>query len=53
MRSEKEIEDMLNEGMPDGIPHPSKWPAMSYEEGVDITVRWVLGWTGESPMQED
>lgn len=52
MRSEKEIEDMLNNGMPDGVPGTSKFPGLNYEEGVDATVRWVLSWTDESPMED-
>ena len=51
-RTEREIEDMLNNGLPDGAEGRSKWPGMTYEQGVDAAVRWVLGWTDENPLSE-
>jgi hypothetical protein len=52
-RTEKEVEDMLNDGMPDGAEGESRWPGMTYEQGVDATARWVLGWTDDNPMTDD
>ena len=51
MRSEQEIENMLNSGLPDGV-QGTKVPGMSYEEGVDATVRWVLKWTDDNPLDD-
>lgn len=52
MRTAKEIEDCLNDGLPEGAEGPTRWPGMSYEQGVDATLRWALGWTDEDPMAE-
>jgi hypothetical protein len=53
LRTAKEVEDMLNDALPEGAEGPSKWLGMTYEQGVDATVRWVLGWTDEKPMEDD
>lgn len=34
---------------PDG---PSRWPSMTYEQGVDAALRWVLGHIDERPMED-
>lgn len=52
MRSDEEAEAMLNDGLPDGAENPSKWPGMTYEQGVDAAARWLLGWTDENPLAE-
>lgn len=30
----------------------SRWPAMTYEQGVDVALRWALGETDEDPMDD-
>lgn len=50
MKIAQEIEEMLNNGLPDGAEGPTKWPAMTYEQGVDAAVRWVLEWTADNPL---
>jgi hypothetical protein len=30
----------------------TRWPAMSYEEGVAATLQWLLGVTDEVPIEE-
>jgi hypothetical protein len=52
MKTEQEIEQYLNESLPEGAGGPSKWPGMSYEQGVDAALRWVLGYTDEKPMED-
>lgn len=52
MRSEGEIEEELNGIDPDAAAGgPSKYPGMSYEQGIDIALRWVLGWSEEAPNE--
>lgn len=31
----------------------SRWPGMSYEQGVDAAIRWMMGESDEAPMEED
>ena len=31
----------------------SKWPSMTYEEGVVAALEWVLGESTQSPMEEE
>jgi len=31
----------------------SRWPALSYEEGVQAALAWVLGDTDELPIEVD
>lgn len=32
--------------------HATKWPAMSYEQGVETALDWVLGNGDEPPMAD-
>jgi len=50
-RTDDELEAELNDGLPNGV-EATRWPAMTYEEGVDATLRWALGWTDEKPITD-
>jgi len=50
-RSQEEIDDVLNKAA-DGMDMGSKWPGMSYEEGVHNAINWLLGYHDENPMEE-
>lgn len=52
MRTRQEIDDQLNKAA-DGMDKGSKWPGMSYEQGVDHALRWVTGDEEIGPMDED
>ena len=30
----------------------SRWPGMSYEEGVSAALRWAIGETADRPMED-
>lgn len=50
--TDKELRDQLDkteEAVGSGI---SVLPAMSYEEGVNNALRWVLGETNDEPMED-
>ena len=49
-RNENEILDQLNLAAESEIEGRSKWPAMTYEEGVSAALRWVIGETDDRPM---
>lgn len=46
--AERLLNDVLNGGGEDG---PTRWPGMTYEQGVTATLRWLLDGL-ESPMEE-
>lgn len=50
-RSESEIDDAVNQAQ-EGVDQGTKWPGMSYEEGVVAALMWVAGHTDEHPMAE-
>ena len=53
MEPEKsEVEDQIDKA--EKTAHTrSRWPGMSYEQGVSQALRWVLGETDEPPMDGD
>lgn len=51
-RSDDEINDQLNLAA-EGLDSGSRWPGMSYEQGVDSALHWVLGHTDDAPMAEN
>lgn len=36
----------------DAMENGSKFPGMSYEEGVSATIRWIQGDSDDKPMEE-
>jgi hypothetical protein len=43
---------MLADALPEGADGPSRWPGMTYEQGVEATVLWVTGDSDENPMAD-
>ncbi len=50
-RSGKEIEDVLDAAA-EGEESGTKWPGMSYEQGVLAALRWVFGESDDNPMAD-
>lgn len=50
-RSEEEINDQLCAAV-EAMDQGSKYPGMSYEEGVKYALEWVLGYSDEKPMED-
>lgn len=50
-RSEQEIVDVMNKAA-DGFDNGTKWPGMSYEEGVLQALQWLFGETNDNPMED-
>ncbi len=46
----KEIDDVLNQAV-EAMDAGTKWPGMSYEDGVEAAIRWMLG-DGPNPMED-
>jgi hypothetical protein len=52
MRDRKEIEEQIGKTIPSIEKGGSDVPGMTYEEGVDNALRWVLGDSDDEPMEE-
>lgn len=52
MRTEDEINALLDDNLPDGSEGESNWPGMTYEQGVEATAHWVLGHNNDNPLQD-
>lgn len=50
MRPQVEIDAQLNKAA-EGIDQGSRWPGMSFEQGVEMALRWVTGETDEAPLE--
>lgn len=51
-RTQQEIDDVMrktDEQMVGG----SKWPGMSFEEGVRAAIEWITGQTDDNPMEDE
>jgi len=53
MRTKQEIEDEVDRAYDMISDGGSKWPGMSYEDGVIAALLWVLETNGDRPMDED
>lgn len=52
MRSQSEIDDVLNEVEEAVDTGEHRFPGMCYEEGVAAALRWVMGASEEHPYPE-
>lgn len=54
MRSKEEIEDQVAASVDskDENGAAGKWPGMSYEDGVEAALMWVLEERDEAPMED-
>lgn len=52
MRTEQEINELLDNRLPEGAEGPSKWPGMTYEQGVEAMAHWVTGRNDNDPLED-
>jgi len=50
-RTDDEINDVLNKTF-EGIDQGTKWPGMSYEQGVQAALDWLFGSIDDNPMDD-
>lgn len=50
--TKEEVEKVLSEAEEAVMIGQSNWPGMMYEEGVADTIRWLLGDTNNTPMED-
>lgn len=48
---EQAINDVLNACMEQADEGGSQWPGMTYEQGVEAGIKWVIGDTTANPME--
>jgi hypothetical protein len=51
-RTDEQVNEVLNEANEAEDNGTSRWPGMTYEQGVAAGISWVLGQTDEHPMAE-
>jgi len=51
-RTDQEIDEVLNDCLEQEIKGHSRWPAMTYEQGVAEALRWVMGESEDHPTRE-
>ncbi len=51
-RTDGEINDVLDACVDQEIKGVSKWPGMTYEDGVSEAIHWIIGQTEDDPMQD-
>ncbi len=49
----EEIDKQLNKAYDQVDRGGSKWPGMSYEQGVIAAIDWVRGYSSDLPMEDD
>ena len=52
-RMQKDIDAQLNKTVEAVDTGETKWPGMSYEQGVENALRWVTGESDDPPMEDD
>lgn len=52
-RTSSEIEDVIATAYEIKDDIGSKWPGMSYEDGVTATLEWIKGDRDENPFEEN
>ena len=51
-RSQEEVDEQVNLAAV-GMDSGSRWPGMSYEQGVHAALSWIMGWSEDKPMEDD
>lgn len=50
VRTDKEIDEVLNKAS-ESMEHGSKYPGMSYEDGIKNMYEWLCGLIDDDPME--
>jgi len=50
--SKAEIDEVLNQVTDAEDEGSSKWPGMTYEQGVKAAIEWLIGQTDVAPMDD-
>jgi hypothetical protein len=50
--TEEEIDEALNKASESEEGGESRWPGMTYEQGVHAAIMWMLGHRKDNPMDD-
>lgn len=50
--NEDEMNEQINFTMESVEQGTTRWPGMTYEQGVDAALRWAMGESDEPPMED-
>jgi len=48
-----ELEEQLVKAIEQNTKGSSRWPGMTYEQGVENALRWAVGEVDEKPMEDE
>lgn len=51
VRTDKEIDDVVDGAIKQATEFGTKWSGMSYEEGIEATIKWLLGHSDVNPIE--
>ncbi|UVG34318.1 hypothetical protein SEA_GRASSBOY_61 [Microbacterium phage Grassboy] len=51
--TDQEVEDVINDAHDNIDQGTSRWPSMTYEQGVADALNWVIGERDEHPFEEN
>lgn len=51
--TEKQIDDVVNDAYENIEEGTSRWPGMTYEQGVANALQWVTGDSEDRPFEEN
>lgn len=52
-RIDADIDDLLNKCMESEESGSSKYPGMTFEQGIREAIDWITGQTNEPPIEDD
>lgn len=51
-RTDEQIDEQINAASEQNEEGTTRWPGMTYEQGVDNALRWVTGQSDDVPMED-
>ena len=52
-RTDGEVDEVLNKAAEQEDKGGSQWPGMTYEQGVQAGIQWLIGNWDHNPMEDD
>jgi len=52
-KTEEEVDDIVNRCGEQESKGGSKWPGMTYEQGVRAALDWIVGWSDDHPLDDE
>lgn len=52
VRTEQEVQDLLDQCMNAEVTGSSNYPGMNYEQGIKAGIEWIIGDTDDHPIDD-